>query len=601
MVRLLSCCAAVVAAMLLQSGAAKAEPADDLLGLWTTRVDFPQALKGRLQISRAGESWRAEIGGQQAVGVEKNGAVRLAFPAGAGEFRGTAGRDGRLTGFWIQPPGGGLRQAFATPLTLRAGGKGSWTAEVRPLPDRFTLYLKIFRGQDGALTAAFRNPEYNSRGGGSLFQVSEDGEGVHLLAGDPAKPDARLDAKRLAGPERLHLHWRDLDKDLDLHRATPAEAAAFTPRPAGEPPYAYRRPPQLADGWTTAAARDVGMDEEMLRKLIQRLIDADPAARRPGLIHSILVARHGRLVLEEYFFGHGREDAHDLRSAAKTYASVMLGAAMRQGVPISPASRVYEVMKGKGPFANPDPRKAEITLAHLLTHSSGLACDDNDDASPGNEGTLQTQTAQPDWLKYTLDLPMAHDPGTRYAYCSASINLAGGAISTAAKAWLPEYFDRTIATPLQFGPWYWDLQADGEGYLGGGAYVRPRDFLKLGQAYLDGGVWNGRRIVDADWVKGSTAPLVKVSPETTGLSPEDFQNFYWPAEDGLAWHLSTVKFGGRTYRDYAATGNGGQLLIVIPEFDLAVAITAGNYGQGGIWNRFRSELVPNEIVGAIRR
>jgi hypothetical protein len=95
---------------------------------------------------------------------------------------------------------------------------------------------------------------------------------------------------------------------------------------------------------------------------------------------------------------------------------------------------------------------------------------------------------------------------------------------------------------------------------------------------------------------------VKVSPETTGLTPEQFGNSYAPdGEDGLAWHLSTVKLGDRTYRDYAATGNGGQLLIVIPEFDTTVVFTAGNYMQCGVWCRFRSELVPQEIIGAIRR
>ena len=73
-----------------------------------------------------------------------------------------------------------------------------------------------------------------------------------------------------------------------------------------------------------------------------------------------------------------------------------------------------------------------MTLAHLLTESGGFACDDYDDASPGNEGTLQSQTS--DWWKYTLDLPMAHEPGERYAYCSANINLVGAALRTAGLA-----------------------------------------------------------------------------------------------------------------------------------------------------------------------
>jgi len=135
---------------------------------------------------------------------------------------------------------------------------------------------------------------------------------------------------------------------------------------------------------------------------------------------------------------------------------------------------------------------------------------------------MQSQTAQPDWWKYTLDLPMAHDPGATYAYCSAGINLIGGALTAVTHTWLPEYFDRTVARPLGFGPYYWNLMPSGEGYLGGGAFIRPRDLLKVGQAYLDGGVWRGRRIVPASWVKDSTMSRVKVSPATTGLTREQF-------------------------------------------------------------------------------
>src|SRR5512144_743427 len=122
---------------------------------------------------------------------------------------------------------------------------------------------------------------------------------------------------------------------------------------------------------------------------------------------------------------------------------------------------------------------------------------------------------------------------------------------------------------------------NGEGYLGGGARLRPRDLLKVGQAYLDGGVWHRRRIVQASWVERSTTAKVHISPTTTGLTPNQFSNFYGEADDGYAWHLSQFRVGERTYREYAATGNGGQLLIVVPDFDLVVVFTAGNYGQGG--------------------
>ena len=475
---------------------------------------------------------------------------------------------------------------------MRVIAAGVRRGEVHPLEERFTLYLRIFASPDGSMLGAFRNPEQGSNGGAMQFRVTRGGDIVSFSAGE-----TRLSAKLVN--DRLQMFWPDMNRVVELTRRTPAEAAAFFPRPPGEK-YVYRKPPAIGDGWKTARASDAGMDEATLTKLIQRLIDADPSIRRAALMHSILVAHHGKLVLEEYFFGSNRNEPHDLRSAGKSFASVMLGAAMHEGVRIGPDTPVYSLLAAKGPFANPDPRKAQITLAHLLTHTSGLACNDNDSDSPGNEGTMQSQTQQPDWWKYTLDLPMAREPGTRYAYCSAGINLGGAALTTATRTWLPELFERTVARPLQFGRHYWNLMPTGEGYLGGGAYLLPRDLLKVGQAYLDGGVWHGHRIVDKLWVATSTAPHVHVSPATTGIDPKEFGNFYGEGDDGYAWHLSDLRSGDRTYRCYAATGNGGQLLIVVPDVDLVVVFTAGNYGQGGIWSKFRDQIVPNDIVAAIR-
>lgn len=589
--------------------AARAQTPDDpLLGLWGFEASFEPVLRGPISIVRSGRSWRAVIAGREAEGVEQAGEIRFQFGAD-GAFRGRLSRDRRaITGFWLQPSGatedradpGGSGQPFATRTLLRRAGTGPWRGTVMPLDERFRLYLSIFRDQEGALTGAFRNPELNSNGGASRFRVSRDGGRVRFnLRYDGGEIDH--EAAFLTAPDRLRIQWPDLDRSIELTRRSPAEAAGFFPRLPGSPRYVYGAPPSTGDGWRTAAAHEVGLDEVMLAEIVRTIIDSDPTARPPSLIHSLLVARHRRLVLEEYFFGYDRDTPHDTRSAGKTFASVMLGAAMMRGADISPDSRVYRLLAARGPFANPDPRKDQITLAHLMTHSSGLACNDNDEASPGNEGTMQSQRAQPDWWKYTLDLPMAHDPGSRYAYCSANMNLVGGALTSATRTWLPEYFEDTIARPLQFGAHHWNLAANGEGYLGGGAFLRPRDLLKVGQAYLNGGTWNGRRIVPSSWIPTSTAPRMEINEATTGYSAEEFGNYYGHGIDALAWHLQALNVGGRTVAGYGATGNGGQVLLVIPEFDLVVVFTGGNYSQGGVWSRWAQQIVGDRIIPAIRR
>ena len=194
---------------------------------------------------------------------------------------------------------------------------------------------------------------------------------------------------------------------------------------------------------------------------------------------------------------------------------------------------------------------------------------------------MQGQTAQPDWYRYALALPMAHDPGSTYAYCSGGTNLAGGMVAAATRTWLPELFDRAVARPLGIARWHVNLMPTGEAYSGGGMYLRPRDLLKVGQAYLDGGVWRGRRVVSRAWVARSTA---RQADAPDGSS------------DGYGWHRHQLAWGGRTWDEYEANGNGGQLLIVVPALDVVVVFTAGNYNRYGVWRTFRDELVPRYVL-----
>lgn len=592
---------ALVAGLALAPSAAAAQQEDALLGVWASETVFqPAPLGGALVVTRRGGEWRGTMGGATATFRPAGDSIRFALRDGLGAFRGALEGDS-IRGWWIQPARQVDRQPFATPVVLRRVQDGSWRGDVQPLEDRFRLYLSIFRNEQGVLVGAFRNPERNSRGGASQFRVTREGDSLRFsVRPDTTRPpEVWLSANVLPSPDRIRIFLPEREQTFELTRATPAQLAGFIPR--ADRAYRYHQPDDLGDGWRTARAAEVGMEEDSLAAVVRRIIEGDPAGRRPSLVHSLLVAHRGRLVLEEYFFGHGRETPHDVRSTGKTFGSVMLGAAMMNGAPLSPQTGIYTLLAGRGPFANPDPRKERIALSHLLTHTAGLACNDNDDASPGHEGTMQGQREQPDWWRYTLDLPMAHDPGARYAYCSANSNLVGAALTVGTETWLPELFDRTIARPLGFGRYHWNLMPTGEGYLGGGAYLRPRDLLKIGQVFLDGGTWHGRRIVDSAWIALSTAVHAEITPATTGLSPDEFGNFYGVGKDGLAWHLGTLTSGGRAYPEFEASGNGGQLLIVVPDAQFVVVFTGGNYGQGGIWGRWRQEIVADALIPSIRR
>lgn len=597
--------AVVLCLALLAQPAAAQVAAPDLEGLWAVERAYAPSLRGTLEVRRSGSRWSATVGHARAQGRSQNGVVRLNFGV-HGDFRGSIAQDGALDGLWLQPNSDAeerddptaTSQAFASPMRLERVRRNVWRGAVEPLDGRFTLYLRVFRDEQGRLIGAFRNHEINSRGGASHFVLSEEGDALSFVAQLDGGQEIRHNATRLRDPDRIRIFWPDVGSDLELARTTEAAARHYTSRPPSDAPYAYRAPETLDDGWRTSSARDTGIDEAALTRMVQSIIDGDPSSRRPSLIHSVLVAHRGRLVLEEYFHGYTRDTPHDIRSGGKTFASILLGAVMEDGSSIAPETPVYQLLSGMGPFENPDPRKQRMTLTHLLTHTSGLDCDDNNEASLGNEGLLWRQP-NPNLWKYTLDLPMRHEPGERYAYCSANLNLMGAALTTASRQSMPELFDRIIAQPLQFGRYYWNVMPNGEGYLGGGAYLRPRDWLKVGQTFLDGGVWSGRRIVSEAWVERSTSPRMEISPATTGLSEEEFQNFYAPGVDGYAWHRYGVRVDDRVVEEYEANGNGGQLLIIVPEYDLVVVFTGANYMQGGVWTRWRDQFIGNVIIPAI--
>jgi CubicO group peptidase (beta-lactamase class C family) len=266
--------------------------------------------------------------------------------------------------------------------------------------------------------------------------------------------------------------------------------------------------------------------------------------------------------------------------------TTLAGIAIDHGVNFKLSTPVYTLFPKYSIFANPDPRKTLLTVEHLLTMSSGLDCDDNSDTSPGNEDNMQNQTAQPDWYKYTLDLPMARAPGEKAIYCSGGMNLVGGIVANTTKTWLPDFFYQNFALPLDIHRYHMNLTPTDDAYGAGGVYLRPRDFLKLGQLFLAGGRWNGRQVVSREWVTLATRPHVSIN------SPNDY---------GYGWWMKEYKVGDKTFQGFHAAGNGGQFLIVIPELDLVVMFTAGNYSNGQTSNKFRDEMLPQLILPAVKR
>ncbi|MDB4889849.1 MAG: nylB, partial [Gemmatimonadetes bacterium] len=398
---------------------AQGKPAgDDLLGLWGGEAFFGPQIRGELVLDRRGSRWTARVGGFEATADQAGDSVVMRLAGGQGTVRLWVG-GATPEGFWIQPEGFGA--PYATPLHFRAAGMAMWRAEVVPLDEKFPLYLNVTRAPDGVLRGVFRNPAVNWPGRAGWYRVEHDGDNVSFIVPRTGKVQYRQTYD--SGQRAIGF---DFGGPVVLHPRTLEQAVGLVSRSPSLPPYEYRRPADLSDGWRVADPRTAGVDEGALQTIVRNIIAADPLNDSLPRLHSLLVARRGRLVLDEYFMGYGADQPHDLRSASKTMTSVMAGVAMYRGA-------TFDMSTPVGGTA--------ITVGQLLTHTSGKACDDDDDASPGNEDTMQSQSAQNDWYKFFLALPEVHKPGTTYAYCSAGINMVGSVIGKATHSWLPLFFD----------------------------------------------------------------------------------------------------------------------------------------------------------------
>src|SRR5207237_4320189 len=120
-----------------------------------------------------------------------------------------------------------------------------------------------------------------------------------------------------------------------------------------EDPQLDSKPIEGDDGWKTASLNNVGLDEQPLVQLIAKILQVDPL-NNPFPIHSLLIARHGKLVLEQYFYGFNRERTHTMRSASKTFAPLLVGIAREHGAKVGIDTPVYSQFPEYKEIANSD-------------------------------------------------------------------------------------------------------------------------------------------------------------------------------------------------------------------------------------------------------
>jgi len=555
---------------------------DDWLGLWRAERSFAPGVQGLLTLDNRGDSWHADIQGFRVEVLRDGDRLRFELPGDRGRFEGRLNSDDEVVSAqWIQPDGTIETYRYATPVSMEQTGPGRWQGRVEPRQDTFGLYLDIRRDEDDGVRAYLRNPERNigvyMRFGGAKRQGDE------LLLFDRENESVALRGHYTRDTQQLSIRLPYRGGSYDFTRRSRDQAPGFFPRAEELSRYRYTEPLETDDGWPTATLEEVGLDRGPVEALVQSILDTETDSLATPYVQGVLIARHGKLVLDEYFYGFHRDRPHDSRSSAKSLTSLLVGIASDRIDSFDGKTEVLATFPGYQELAHVDTRKKALTVEHLLTMTSGLDCDDDDYETPGNEDRMQSQSEQQDWYRYTLDLPMVRDPGESAVYCTAGINLLGGLVSRATEQPLTEFVAEHYAQPLDIHRYHLNLSPTGVAYMGGGVRMRPRDHLKMAQLVLDGGRWRDRQIVSEDWIELSTAAHASIHSE---------------GDYGYGWWRQRFEVEGRTVDAIYASGNGGQLVFAVPELDLAVAFTGGNYSNFPVWRTFRDELLPRYILSA---
>ena len=362
--------------------------------------------------------------------------------------------------------------------------------------------------------------------------------------------------------------------------------------------------------WATSSPVAEGFDPERLAGF-----DAEIAAGKYGFVDHMLVIRHGKIVYDrayshDYDKIYGREaaargplnahdptgpynyfnpwwhpfyqrgDLHSMQSVTKTVTSVVIGVATgrKEFPPLeTPVLKFFDAATVK----NLDDRKRKLTLRHLLTMTAGF--DWNEDlpyADPNN--TCVLMEASYDWVRFTIDRPMAHEPGTTFQYNSGATQLLSHIFKAATGTDIEEYAARHLFAPLGIQRYFWKRSPSGLVDTEGGLYLRSHDVAKVAYLFLKQGMWDGKPIVEADWVKASLAPSIAVGDGV---------------KYGFKWWL--YPYGKEGKMAWGGSGLGGQRPIVIPEYDVVVVFTGWNLLPG------RPSLSPrvaiDRIVAAIEK
>lgn len=331
------------------------------------------------------------------------------------------------------------------------------------------------------------------------------------------------------------------------------------------------QPIQSSKDWQISKEKiDVAKIEELNRKIAKQTYKS---------VTSIVVIKDGKILIEEYFNGANRNTLHDTRSVGKSFASTLLGIAIKDKYIKSESQALKEFYNLKS-FQNYAASKDSITLKSLLTMSSTFEGSDMDSESLGNEENMYPTK---NWVDFTLNLPIDKTKSVekQWDYFTAGVVVLGDIIDKSVPNGLEKYAHKKLFEPLNITKYRWQFTPQKVANTAGSLQLSSLDFAKYGQLYKNNGTWNGKQILSKEWVAKSLSHQMEIAEN----------EFY-----GYLFWNKTYKVNGLDYEVYYSSGNGGNRIFIFKDQPIVIVITSTAfntpYGEKQVEKMMQDYLMP---------
>ena len=344
--------------------------------------------------------------------------------------------------------------------------------------------------------------------------------------------------------------------------------------------YTYHPPDSINDGFDVGTLSEVNIEVKAIEEAVNEIRNG-----RYTEVHSMLIFKDGKLVLEEYFPGHAYQwDAayhhgewedwdktmlHSLMSSTKSVTSACIGIAIDHGFIESVHQSIFDFLPDHQHLKRGG--KEQITIEHLLTMTSGLEWKEwSAPYSSIENPCIGIWFDERDPITYIVEKPLLDPPGTSFNYSTGNMHLLGEIVRNATDMNIDDFSCQYLFQPLGIDSSDWSVIFE-NGVIANDVKLTPRAMAKIGATFLNKGIWNGDRIVSSAWVEKSTSPYggnqgINIPGEDSGRMGYSY-----------SWWTKEYSEAGKKIHMYTASGFGGQHIMVLPEVSTVVVFTGGNY------------------------